>query len=156
MKSFGVRIEETRPDSTRDQHQRPTPNCSHMPISTPIPLRFYSQSEFGQVAYEVLHHAFEVHGLMGRNFDETIYRSTLKRILEGRAIEEMEICLTHRGFRKELYFDLVVDQGCPFELKAVSSLSDAHQSQLIQYLMLTGLSHGKLSTSEPNALDIAL
>ena len=39
---------------------------------------------------------------------------------------------------------LVVDYGCPFELKAVSSLSAAHESQLIQYLMLTQLSHGKL------------
>ncbi|HQX54147.1 MAG TPA: GxxExxY protein, partial [Planctomycetaceae bacterium] len=34
--------------------------------------------------------------------------------------------------------------GCPFELKVASSLSAAHESQLIQYLMLTELSHGKL------------
>ncbi len=40
--------------------------------------------------------------------------------------------------------DLVVDLGCPFELKATSNLTDTQQSQLIQYLMLTGLSHGKL------------
>lgn len=40
--------------------------------------------------------------------------------------------------------DLLVDHGCPFELKATESLADAHQCQLIQYLMLTGLTHGKL------------
>lgn len=40
--------------------------------------------------------------------------------------------------------DLVVDAGCPFELKTTVSLHDRHRAQLIQYLMLTGLQHGKL------------
>lgn len=115
-----------------------------MPITTSVPLRHYCQDEFGKVAYEVVHHAFEVHDLLGRIFHESIYRSTLRQVLGNRAIQEFEICLTHQGFRKELYIDLLVDLGCPFELKAVSSLNDAHQSQLIQYLMLTELSHGKL------------
>lgn len=116
-----------------------------MPISTVVPLRHFCQDEFGKVAYEVVHHAFAVHDSLGRIFHESVYRSTLHQILGYRSIQELEICLTHKGFRKELYVDLVVDLGCPFELKAASSLTDAHQSQLIQYLMLTGLSHGKLS-----------
>ncbi|MCU0708187.1 MAG: GxxExxY protein [Pirellula sp.] len=115
-----------------------------MPITTSVPVRHCSQEEFGNVAYEVVHHALEVHTELGRIFHESIYRSTLNQLFGRRAIQEFEICLTHRGFRKELYIDLLVDLGCPFELKAASSLIDAHQSQLIQYLMLTGLSHGKL------------
>lgn len=115
-----------------------------MPITTALPLRHYCQEEFGKVAYEVVHHAFEVHDSLGRIFHESIYRSNLNRILGNRSIQELPIYLTHQGFRKELYIDLVVDLGCPFELKATSELTDAHQSQLIQYLMLTGLSHGKL------------
>lgn len=115
-----------------------------MPVTSSIPLRSFSQEEFGKVAYEVVHYAFKVHDELGRIFHESIYRSTLQRILGRRAIEEFQIALTHQGFRKELYLDLVVDLGCPFELKAASALTDAHQSQFIQYLMLTGLSHGKL------------
>ena len=75
---------------------------------------------------------------------ESIYRSTLGRLCHGRGIEEVSICLSHEGFKKELFMDLVVDGGCPFELKVVSSLTDKHRTQLIQYLMLTELSHGKL------------
>jgi hypothetical protein len=45
---------------------------------------------------------------------------------------------------KPLFVDLFVDAGCPFELKVVTKLADAHISQLIQYLMLLDLRHGKL------------
>lgn len=85
-----------------------------MPIATAVPLRHYCQDEFGRVAYEVVHHAFEVHDSLGRIFHESTYRSTLNQILGNRSIQELEICLTHQGFRKELYVDLVVDLGCPF------------------------------------------
>jgi hypothetical protein len=84
-----------------------------MPIATYVPLRHHQQDEFGKVAYEVVYHAFRIHDELGRIFHESIYRSTLQKILDGRAIQELEICLTHQGFRKELYIDLVVDLGCP-------------------------------------------
>ncbi len=103
-----------------------------MPVTTSVPIRHFSQEEFGKVAYEVVHHAFDVHNELGRIFHESIYRSTLNKVLGGRSIQEFEICLNHRGFRKQLYIDLLVDLGCPFELKSATSLTDAHQSQLIQ------------------------
>jgi GxxExxY protein len=115
-----------------------------MPITTAIPIRTRCQEEFGKVAYEVVHHAFTIHNELGRIFHESIYRSTLKQLLGSRAIEELEISLIHGEFRKRFYIDLLVDLGCLFELKAATSLTTVHQSQLIQYLMLTGLSHGKL------------
>lgn len=115
-----------------------------MPVATSIPIRHFSQDDFGNVAYEVVGHACEIHGALGRIFHESVYRSTLQQILSLRAVKEMEIVLKHQCFQKELYVDLVVDSGCPFELKVASSLNSAHESQLIQYLMLTGLSHGKL------------
>lgn len=115
-----------------------------MPISTPIPLQSYSQEEFGNIAYEVVQCAFQVHNELGRIFHENIYRSTMQRMLGSRAIQELQIHLSHENFQKDLYLDLLVDLGCPFELKATTALNNAHQSQLIQYLMLTGLTHGKL------------
>jgi len=41
-----------------------------MPISTPIVIGAFSQEEFGKVAYEVVGHAFEVHGVLGKKFHE--------------------------------------------------------------------------------------
>jgi GxxExxY protein len=115
-----------------------------MPIATCVPIRIFSQEDFGNIAYEVVREAFEVHTALGKMFNESIYRTALRKALGSRAIEEVKICLSHQSFRKEMYLDLLVDLGCPFELKATSCLTDTHQSQLIQYLMLTGLSHGKL------------
>lgn len=123
-----------------------------MPISTSVPLRHLSQAEFGSIAYEVVRNAFQVYETLGPNFHESVYRSALKRVLGSRAIEEVQIKLTHRDYVKSLYLDLIVDGGGPFELKAVSTLTEAHQSQLIQYLMLTGLSHGKLINFGPSAV----
>ena len=115
-----------------------------MPITTSIPIQQFSQDDFGKVAYEVVGNAFKIHGSLGKIFHESVYRSTLHQILGERSVEEMQILLTHQDFEKELFLDLIIDFGCPFELKAASGLSAAHESQLIQYLMLTGLAHGKL------------
>lgn len=115
-----------------------------MPIETNLSIRSFSQSQFGSVAYEVVAHAIRIHKTLGRIFDESIYRRTLARILASRAAEQVCIRLTHRGFEKLCFIDLVVDSGCPFELKVTSQLHDRHRGQLIQYLMLTGLRHGKL------------
>ncbi len=115
-----------------------------MPVTTSIPIRHFRQDDFGKVAYEVVGHAFEIHGSLGNRFHESVYRSTLHQILGERSVQEMRIFLKHQSFEKELFVDLVVDYGCPFELKATSALSAAHESQFIQYLMLTELSHGKL------------
>jgi GxxExxY protein len=103
-----------------------------------------TQDEFGQVAYEVVGHAFTVHGKLGGIFDESVYRTTLKHILAPRAEDEVRIKLTHSGFEKNYFIDFIVDLGGLFELKAASHLHDRHRQQLIQYLMLTDLRHGKL------------
>ena len=115
-----------------------------MPIETNIPLHPVSQSEFGQVAYEVVGHAFAVHKRLGRIFDESVYRKTLAHILSPHAAHEVCIRLTHADFEKRSFMDLVVDGGSPFELKVASAIHERHRQQLIQYLMLTDLHHGKV------------
>ncbi|KAA1260840.1 hypothetical protein LF1_33820 [Rubripirellula obstinata] len=115
-----------------------------MPIETSSPVKRFSQDEFGAVAYEVVGHAFSLHQELGRVFDESPIRSTLSHIIGQRAKEEVCVRLMHRNFEKRYYIDLLVDSGCPFELKTVSELVERHRLQLIQYLMLTDLRHGKL------------
>ncbi|RMF38984.1 MAG: GxxExxY protein [Planctomycetota bacterium] len=115
-----------------------------MPIEPSIPLTPISQAEFGDIAYEVTGYAYRIHKQLGRVFDESVYRRALAHLLGPRAIEEFPIRLSHAGFETILYLDLLVDHACPFELKVASELHDRHRGQLIQYLMLTGLHHGKL------------
>lgn len=115
-----------------------------MPVRTSIPLSPCSQAMFGDIAYDVVGVALELYSKMGNRFQESVYRSTLRHSFGVRALEEIEINLIHQNFVKKLYMDLVVDSGCVFELKASTSISPSHTSQLIQYLMLTGLNHGKV------------
>lgn len=115
-----------------------------MPISTSFPVQQFSQEEFGNFAYDVVGHAFKVHDALGKKFHESVYKGTLQQIIGLRSVPEFTITLSHGSFVKCLYVDLLVDAGCPFELKAVTKISDAHVSQLIQYLMLLDLRHGKL------------
>jgi len=46
----------------------------------------------------------------------------------------------------------LVDQACPVELKVVCDLHGRHRGQLIQYLMLIGLNHGKLINFGPESV----
>ncbi len=115
-----------------------------MPVSTASPVQQFSQDEFGKVAYEVVGHSFDIHAALGKKFHESVYKGTLKEIVGNRAVNEFAITLSHGSFEKKLYVDLLVDSGCPFELKSVTKLNDVHVSQLIQYLMLLNVRHGKL------------
>lgn len=124
-----------------------------MPITIAHPLRVLDQKQFGDIAYEVVQHSFAIHNELGRFFDENVYQNELIRRLGSRATKEFWIHVTHGDFRKPYRVDLLVDQGAPFELKAVQLLHDQHRTQLINYLMLTGLNHGKLINFRPNRVE---
>lgn len=115
-----------------------------MPIHLNQPIRILSQDEFGKNAFEVMGFAFELHNSMGRFFDEPVYQNALLARFGSRAATEVYIHLTHGDFRTFCRIDFLVDGGAIFELKAVEKLLDQHRQQLIQYLMLTELRHGKL------------
>ncbi len=115
-----------------------------MPIALSSTVRLVSQQAFGQTAYRVVGNAFEIHRRLGPLFREPVYRSTLAHVIHGSVVEELKIRVTHGHFQKDLFVDLLVDESGPFELKVVEALTDEHRSQLMQYLMLLGISHGKL------------
>ncbi len=115
-----------------------------MPITVEHDIASLTQEQFGTVAFEVMAHAFEIHEQFGRFFREDIYQNELLRRLGSRATEELRIHVSLDDFQKVYRADLVVDRGAPFELKAVDQLHEQHRSQLMNYLMLTGMNHGKL------------
>lgn len=124
-----------------------------MPITINHALRILNQDQFGAVAYEVIEHSFAIHNKLGRFFDEDVYQNELLQRLGPRATKEVWVYATHCDFQKPYRLDLLVDDGALFELKTVQQLHDQHRSQLINYLMLTGLNHGKLINFRPNRVE---
>ena len=88
-----------------------------MPIQINEPVRELSQSEFGEISFEVMELAFSIHNRMGRFFDETIYQQEIANLLGSRAKTEVPVHVLYEDFRKTFRLDLLVDGGALFELK---------------------------------------
>jgi GxxExxY protein len=114
-----------------------------MPIVVDAELRRLNQQEFGAVAYQVMECVFQIHATLGRFFDEDVYRDAIACRLPS-ARKEVPITVRFDTFCKEYCMDLLVDGAAVFELKTAEAFSDRHHSQLINYLLLAELPHGKL------------
>ena len=114
-----------------------------MPIAVDVELRHLNQHEFGALAYEVMECVFKVHATLGRFFDEDVYRDAIACRLPS-ARKEVPITVCFDTFRKDYCMDLLVDGAAVFELKTVDTFSNRHHSQLINYLLLSELPHGKI------------
>ena len=114
-----------------------------MPITLRTPLRRLSQAEFGDLAYSVMGCVFQIHRDLGRFFDEKIYKRELAHRHPGVQLE-VPIEVTHGTFRKLQFIDVLVDGGGPFEFKAVEAITPRHPAQLLHYMLLAELEHGKL------------
>lgn len=119
-----------------------------MPITTIAEIRLLDDEEYGEVVHETMRHIFAVHNELGRFFDERIYQREIARRVTG-AQTEFSIDVTFDSFRKQYFLDLLVGKGAIFELKAVDSLTQRHRSQLMHYLMLANVRHGKLVNLRP-------
>ena len=62
---------------------------------------------------------------------------------------EVPIHVTFDDFCKIYYIDLLVNGGAIFELKTVETLAHRHRSQLMHYLFLADVPHGKLVNLRP-------
>ena len=114
-----------------------------MPVIAHVPLRRISQKEFGEVAFEVMNVVFEIHNELGRFFDEKIYKRELVHRFQGARLET-PIDVVFRTFQKRYFLDALIGDGAVFEFKAVEALSGVHRAQLLNYLLLCELGHGKL------------
>lgn len=114
-----------------------------MPIQISANTSRLEQHEFGRIAYEVMRCLFAIHHDFGRFFEENIYQRELRQRYPGTQLE-VPLEVQFEGFRKQYSLDALVEEGAVFELKTVESLVDRHRSQLLHYLFLADLSHGKL------------
>jgi GxxExxY protein len=117
-----------------------------MPVECDIAFKPVSQDEFHAVDKIVMRHAFNIHNLVGRFCDEKIYQEELLRRCRDsfEVHREVLLCVSHQDFSKAYYLDVLVNSGIIYELKTVETLHNSHQKQLINYLLLAGVKHGKL------------
>lgn len=114
-----------------------------MPIHVGVELRRLDDDEFRACAYEVTRHAFDVQKELGRLFHESIYQNEIAyRVANAHCEVPINVCF--EDFCKTYYIDLLVAHGAAFELKTVDTLTERHKGQLLQYLFLADLPHGKL------------
>ena len=118
-----------------------------MPIEYRIKFPRLSEDEMRAIDYRVMSHVFATQNELGRLCDESVYQLSLAtRLIEAgfRVRIEEPITLTFRDFTTTLFVDLVVDDKVPYELKAVSRLSDEHENQLLNYMLMMDANRGKV------------
>lgn len=127
-----------------------------MPIKSAIPIEPLDQERFHALDQTVMKHAFAVHNEMGRFFDEDIYQAELARrcVQDGLSVRcETMVSAIHDDFRKDFFLDALIENGAIYELKCVSALTGGNESQLINYLLLAGVQHGKLINFRPVSVE---
>ena len=119
-----------------------------MPIVVGTNIRRLDDREFGEVVFETMRQIFAAHDELGRFFEEKIYQREIAFRTAG-AQTEVPIDVKFDGFCKTYYIDLLVAGGAIFEFKTAETLAHRHRSQLMHYLLLTDLPHGKLVNLRP-------
>lgn len=118
-----------------------------MAIQCKFDTRPLSRSDFYEVDHLVMRHAFAIQNELGRLYDECVYQKELVRRCTGSGLavlSEGEIVVSSGSFRKSFYLDVLINRGSIYELKAVDSLTGRHESQVLNYLLLSRLVFGKL------------
>ena len=123
-----------------------------MPVILETEVRQATQIEFGEVAYAVMRHVFDIHRDFGRFFDERIYKQELAQRMTGVELE-VPIEVRFDVFRKLYFLDVLVANCAAFEFKSVEALNGRHRAQLCNYLLLCDLCHGKLINVRPEEVE---
>lgn len=87
-----------------------------------------------------------VHNKFGRLFDDRIYENDLAAHLRAEGFDvhtQVPLLVTHGGFQKIYYLDLVVNHML-YELKVVDRLTGDHDAQSLHYAMLQDIRLVKL------------
>lgn len=94
--------------------------------------------------YAIIGAAMEVHRQLGRGFAEQIYQEALEIELTQRNIpfkREVEIRPSYKGHTLSFHYrvDFVCHDAVLVELKALEALSGREESQIINYLLASGM-----------------
>jgi GxxExxY protein len=127
-----------------------------MPITCKFTSQILSQDEFHAVDKTIMKHAFDIQNEFGRLCDEQIYKNELAFRCDTDGIttlKEAVICVEHENFHKLYFLDMLASNSGIYELKATEALHTNNDRQLINYLLLAGLHHGKLINFGPASVE---
>jgi GxxExxY protein len=116
-------------------------------------IRVFDQDEFYAMDERVMGVVFAVHNEFGRLLDETLFKRAIAFRCVAQGIEpaeqEVRIRVTHETFSKDYFIDPLLGHGMMVEAKTVDRLTQAHRAQALNYLLLTGMKHGRLINLRP-------
>lgn len=119
-----------------------------MPIEVGAKIQVCDQEEFHALDRLVMGFVFEVHSEFGRLLDEDLYKSEVAIRCAHNGLQpaerEVRIRVSHDGFSKDYFMDLLIGHTFMLEGKVAERLSAAHRGQALNYLLLTGMQHGRL------------
>jgi GxxExxY protein len=97
---------------------------------------------FQQEGYDFMAAAFDVYNDLGGGLSEEIYQESFERELAARRIAfaaQPELTVFYKGtpLNKRLKPDLIIAGEIVVELKAVKTLAEEHEAQLLNYLRVT-------------------
>jgi GxxExxY protein len=145
---------------TEEFNMKSMPASSKTPLSPfqcPIRLRHLARPEFDAMSREVMAHVFASQNELGCLCDEAVYQNDIALRLEaaglGPVAKEVPVMVSLRDFTKTYYLDLVAQESFISELKTTITLTKEHDSQLLNYLLLTETPHGKLVNLRPRSVE---
>ena len=118
-----------------------------MPIVPSVPITCISQQEFYEIDQRMVGHAISMHKQFGRLLDESAYKSELSARCRQDGLpvrREVLIRVTHRGFVKDYFIDMLLNGSTVIEVKTARETLAVHKGQGINYLLLAGTHHGSL------------
>lgn len=118
-----------------------------MPITTQFPVKTFDQASFHRVDEQATGLAFNIHNEVGRYLGEKLYQNELARRCSESGFHvtrEFGIVASLDNFEKAYSADLMIQRGVIVETKTVSTLTDVHKGQTLNYLFMCGLHHGTL------------
>jgi GxxExxY protein len=97
---------------------------------------------FAQLGYDLMAAAFDVYNDLGGGLSEEIYQESFERELAARRMPfaaQPELIVFYKGtaLNKRLRPDLIVAGEVIVELKAVKTLVEEHEAQVLNYLRVT-------------------
>ena len=102
----------------------------------------------GEITRTVIGVFFEVYNDLGYGFLESVYQKSLGLALEAVGLKvshRVDISVWFRGAEVgHFQGDMLVENCVLLELKAASTITNAHQAQLLNYLRATGIEVGLL------------
>ncbi|MBU0558717.1 MAG: GxxExxY protein [Bacteroidetes bacterium] len=113
---------------------------------------------FKKESYDIIGCCMEVHGLLGKGFQEIVYKDALEIEFNQRKIlyrKEKEFDIVYKGNKLPHFYkaDFVIEDKIILEVKAIEELLGGHIKQILNYLAASKLKLGLLVNFGQDNLD---